>query len=182
MSISFRFSWHFKREKSVFWKESLFAKQELITPAFMYKTSRLVRISALSLPKKRVLRFFPGKLIYKSNRKRFSCICIAWYKYSRSLENSQVMQTLDIVRTSQVCLTVSNILPTPLVFISGYANTENVSYSLSGYRWFNKAVFTLYRIAFFCRHEKLPGIIWTAISPTSIEHRAGAVGRQGLVN
>ena len=59
------------------------------------------------------------------------------------------MQTLDIVRTSRVCITVSNILQTPLVFISGYANTENVSYSLTAYRWFNKAVFTLYRIAFF---------------------------------
>ena len=35
-----------------------------------------------------VLRFFLSKLIYKSNRKLFPCICIAWYKHSRSWENS----------------------------------------------------------------------------------------------
>ena len=37
---------------------------------------------------KRVLRFILSKLIYKSNRKLFPCICIAWYKHSRSWENS----------------------------------------------------------------------------------------------
>ena len=44
----FRFCWHFKREKPVFWKGSFFAKQRLITRAsLVYKTSRLVRIFLL---------------------------------------------------------------------------------------------------------------------------------------
>ena len=33
--------------------------------------------------------FFLGNLFYKSNRKRFSCVCIAWYKHSRRWENSR---------------------------------------------------------------------------------------------
>ena len=33
--------------------------------------------------------FFSGKLFYKSNRKLFSCVCIAWYKHSRRWENSR---------------------------------------------------------------------------------------------
>ena len=32
---------------------------------------------------------------------------------------------------SRVCILLSRILPTPLVFISGYANTENVFYCLN---------------------------------------------------
>ena len=32
---------------------------------------------------------FERKLFYKSNRKLFSCVCIAWYKHLRGWENSQ---------------------------------------------------------------------------------------------
>ena len=53
---------------------------------------------------KRVLRFFLSKLIYKSNRKLFP-----------------VLNTRGVGR----------ILPAPLVFISGYANTENFFYCLN---------------------------------------------------
>ena len=44
----FRLSWHFKREKPVFWKASFLQNKVLITRTrFLYKTSRLVRISLL---------------------------------------------------------------------------------------------------------------------------------------
>ena len=56
---------------------------------FVDKTLRLVRISLLISSIQRVLRFVSGKLFYKSNRKLFSCVCMAWYKHSRRWENSR---------------------------------------------------------------------------------------------
>ena len=56
---------------------------------FVDKTLRLVRIFLLISAIQRVLRFVSGKLFYKSNRKLFSCVCIAWYKHSRRWENSR---------------------------------------------------------------------------------------------
>ena len=51
-------------------------KQRLITRAsFVYKSSRLVRISLINAVNKIVLLVLSGKLFYKSNRKRFSCVC-----------------------------------------------------------------------------------------------------------
>ena len=44
---------------------------------FADKTLPLVRISLLIGAIQRVLRFVSGKLFYKSNRKLFSCVCIA---------------------------------------------------------------------------------------------------------
>ena len=79
--------------------------------SFVYKTSRLVRIYLLiSALNKRVLLFSSGKLFYKNNRKLFPCVCISRYKHERGWENSQ-----------QLCV----------VFILGYANTENVFYCLN---------------------------------------------------
>ena len=49
---------------------------------------------------------FYRKLFYKSNRKLFSCVCIAWYKHSRGWENSR--QLCKPETKSQVCITVSN--------------------------------------------------------------------------
>ena len=48
--------------------------------------------------------FFSGKLCYKSNRKRFSCVCISWYKHSRGWENSR--QLRKPLTLSPVCITV----------------------------------------------------------------------------
>ena len=112
MSNFFRLSWHFKREKTRILESIFFAKQGLISrTSFVYKTSQLVRICLLiSALNKRVLLFFSGKLFYKSNRRLFSCVCKSWYKHSRGWENSRQ-------------LWLSRILPTPLGFISGYANT-----------------------------------------------------------
>ena len=50
--------------------------------------------------------FFLVKLFYKSNRKRFSCVCISWYKHSRGWENSR--QLCKPSTSSRVCITVSN--------------------------------------------------------------------------
>ena len=47
-----------------------------------------------------------GKLFYKSNRKLFSCVCIAWYKHSRRWENSRLLCKPSTL--TRVCITVSN--------------------------------------------------------------------------
>ena len=106
--VNFELSWHFKRGKTRILESIFFAKQGLITrTSFVYKTSRLVRISLLiSALNKRVLLFFSGKLFYKSNRKLFSCVCISWYKHSRGWENSR--QLCEPLTSSLVCLTFSN--------------------------------------------------------------------------
>ena len=70
---------------------------------------------------------FSEKSFCKSNRKLFSCVCIAWYKHSRGWENSwQLCKPLTL---SPVYIYLSW---TSLIFISGYANAENVFYCLSG--------------------------------------------------
>ena len=104
----FRLCWHFKWEKTPHFGKHIFAEQGLLTrKSFVCKTSRLVRICLLiSALNKRVLLFFSGKLFYKSNRKLFSCVCIAWYKHSRRWENSR--QLCKPSTSSRVCITVSN--------------------------------------------------------------------------
>ena len=90
VSIFLRLNWHFKREKSVFWKVFFFLQNKnwLRVQELVDKTLRLVRISLLISVIQRVLRFYSGKSFYKSNRELFSCVCIAWYKHSRRWENS----------------------------------------------------------------------------------------------
>ena len=65
--------------------ESIFLQNKnwLRVQDFVDKILRLVRISLLISAIQRVLRFFSGNLFYKSNRKLFSCVCIAWYQHSR---------------------------------------------------------------------------------------------------
>ena len=73
VQILLRLSWHFKREKStVFWKASFLQNKNWIrVQDFVYKTSRLVRISLLISAITKSLTFLGGKLIYKSYRKPF---------------------------------------------------------------------------------------------------------------
>ena len=97
----FRLSWHFKREKSVFGSIFLQNKNWLRVQNFVYKTLRLVRNSLLISAITKRFAFFSGTLSYESNRKLFSCVCIAWYKHSRGWENSNETK-------SRVCITVSN--------------------------------------------------------------------------
>ena len=64
VSISFRLSWHFKREKPVFLESIFISKQELITgTSFVNKTLQLVRISLLVAALNKEFYFFLGKVI-----------------------------------------------------------------------------------------------------------------------
>ena len=58
------------------------------------------------MPYKKFCVFFSGKLFYKSNRKLFSCVCVAWYIHLRCWENSRWLCKPSTL--SQVCITVSN--------------------------------------------------------------------------
>ena len=104
----FRLSWHFKWEKPVSLESIFIAKQELITrTSFVYKTSWLVWISLLIIVLNKEFCVFSRKsFFYKSNRKLFSCICIAWYKHSSGWENSR--QLCKPSTSSRVCITASN--------------------------------------------------------------------------
>ena len=131
--LFFRLSWHFQQEKPVFWKASFLQNKGwlLTRTSFVCKTLRLVRISLLTNAlNKSVLLFFSGKLFYKSNRKLFSCE----FAYP-DVNTWGVGRILNSYTNPQLCLRfaeLSRILPTPLMFISGYANMENVFYCLIG--------------------------------------------------
>ena len=62
--LFFRLSWHFKREKSVFWKAS-FCKNKnwLRVQDFVYRTLRLVRIYLLFIAITKSCAFFLRKVI-----------------------------------------------------------------------------------------------------------------------
>ena len=97
VSIFFHLSWHFKREQSVF-----FAKQKLITSERLCVqdfTTGIKNFSFNQCHNKEFCVSFSGKLICESNKKLFSCICIAWYKHERGWENSalQTPKTFSIV-------------------------------------------------------------------------------------
>ena len=84
----------------------------------MYKTLGLVRISVLiSAITKSFWVFLSVKLFYKSNRKLFSCVCIAWYKHERGWENSR-----------QFCATVKSSPNTSSVYIRLCKHWQKVFY------------------------------------------------------
>ena len=85
----------------------------------MYKTSRLVRISILiNALKKRVLLFSEESYFIKAMENFV-------FAYP-DINTRRVGRILDSYANPR-----HRILPTPLVFISGYANTENVFYCLN---------------------------------------------------
>ena len=93
VSIFFRLSWHFKREKPVFWRH-LFCKTKT---DYAYKlrvqdfaTGKNFSFNQCS--KQERFAFFSEKLFYKSNRKLFSCVYIRWHKHSRGWENSRQLR------------------------------------------------------------------------------------------
>ena len=57
-------------------------KLENLYKDFLFTTSRLVRTYLLISAITKSFELFAGKLVYKSNRKHFSCIYIAYYKHS----------------------------------------------------------------------------------------------------
>ena len=137
VSIFFRWSWPFKWENSVFWKAFFFKTRT----DYACKTS-WTRLFATGKnfsfkqchTKSFAFWVFLGNLFCKSNRKLFSCGCIAWYKHLTRWENSRQLCTPS---------TSSRILPTPFVFISGYANMENVFYC------FNEVYLLNYKKCFY---------------------------------
>ena len=101
----FRLSWHFKREKPVFWKASFLENRDwLRATSFVYKTSRLVRISLLiNALNKRVLLFFSRESYFiKAIENVFSCVCISWCKHSRGWENSRPITVSNSPNPSRV--------------------------------------------------------------------------------
>ena len=125
VSISLRLSWHFKREKSVFWK-AFFCKTRTDYSCKTSWTRNLppVRIYLLISAIQRVLRFFSGRLFYKRNGKLFPCVCIAWYKHSRRWENSR--QLYKPSTSSRVWITVSNS-PSPSRVYTGLRKQKTFS-------------------------------------------------------
>ena len=103
----FFFAWaDILNKKNPYFGNHLFCKTKTSSA---YKTSRLVRISLFQCSKQASFAFFSGKLFYKSS-------------------------SLDSYANPRLCLGsawLSRILLTPLAFILGYANTENVFYCLN---------------------------------------------------
>ena len=121
----FRLSWHLKREKPVFWRASFL--QTKIGYAYKLRVQDFATGNDFSFnqcSKQESFAFFSGSYFIKAIENLFSRVCISWYKHSRGWESSR-----------QLCkpsTKLSRILPTPLVFILGYANTKNVFYCLNG--------------------------------------------------
>ena len=107
-SIFLRLKADILSEKNPYFAKHLFAKQELITRARLrgqdFATGK--NFSFNQCHTKSFAFFFSGKLFYKSNRKLFSCVCIAWCKYSRCWKNSR--RLCKPLTSSRVCITVSN--------------------------------------------------------------------------
>ena len=95
------------RKVRIFGKH-LFAKLELITRARLREQdfATCKKFSFNQCHTKSFAVFFSGNLFYKSNRKLFSCVCIAWCKHSRRWENSR--QLCKPSTSSRVCITVEN--------------------------------------------------------------------------
>ena len=121
----FRLSWYFYTRK-IRILECIFLQNKnwLHVKAFVYTTLWLVRISLLISSITKSFAFFLGKLFYKSNRKLFSCVCIAWYKQSRGWVHSR--QLCKPSTSSRICITVTNS-PNPLsVYIRLCKHRKNV--------------------------------------------------------
>ena len=103
-------------EKNPYFAKHLFAKQELITRARLrgqdFATGK--NFSFNQCHTKSFAFFSRESYFIKAIENFFSCVC----------KFSTVMQTLDFVSG---LAELSRILPTSLVFISGYANTEMFS-------------------------------------------------------
>ena len=112
--------------------ESIFtAKQELITRSlsFVYKTSRLARISLLmGALNKKVFLFSRESYFIKAIENFFPVFA---YPDINTRGVGRILDSYGNPRSRGFAY-LSRILPTPLVFISGFANTENVLYCLNG--------------------------------------------------
>ena len=126
MLCQFFFAWaDILSERNAYFGKHLFWKirtGQRVQTSFVYRTSRLVRISLLiSALNKRVFLFFSGKLFHKSNRRLFPVFA---YPDINIRGAGRILDRYANPRRSR-------ILPTAFEFISGYANTENVFYCLN---------------------------------------------------
>ena len=99
VSNFFHISWHFRWEKSIFWKASFLKNNNWLCSRLHvqdFVTGENFSFNQFH-NKDFCVFFFSGKLIYKSKRKPFSCICIAWYKHSRGGRILDSFATLDFV-------------------------------------------------------------------------------------
>ena len=92
---------------------------------FVDKTLRLVRISLFQNHNKEFSVFSRESYFIKAIE-NFSLCLHTSYKHSRRWENSRQLCRLRLGFAQ-----LSRILPTPLVFTTGYANTGNVFYCLN---------------------------------------------------
>ena len=92
-----------------------------------HKITKIVR--ALWLAERRVCStvwvFFRESSFYKSNRKLFSCTCIAWYKYSRGWKNSG--QLCKLSTSFRARMTVSNSPNPSRVYIKAMQTQKTFS-------------------------------------------------------
>ena len=78
-SIFLRLSWHFKREKSVFWKASFWkTRTDYACETSWTRLCDWQEFCLFDQCHTKSFAFFSGKLFDKSNRKRFSRVCIVW--------------------------------------------------------------------------------------------------------
>ena len=102
----FRLSWRFKREKSIFWIASFCKRRTDYACKSCVQDFATGKNFSFNQCHNKECCFFSGKLFDKSNRKLFSCVCIALYKHKRGWENSR--QLCKPSTSSRVCITVSN--------------------------------------------------------------------------
>ena len=107
VSIFFRLSWLFKREKPVF-RKAFFCKTKT-DYAFKLRVQDFAtgqNFSFNQCPKQKSFAFFLGKVILKPTENFFSCVCISLCKHWRGWENAT--QLCKPSTSSRVCTTVSN--------------------------------------------------------------------------
>ena len=128
VSIFFRLSWLFKREKPVF-RKAFFCKTKT-DYAFKLRVQDFAtgqNFSFNQCPKQKSFAFFLGKVILKPTDNFFPVFA---YPYVNTGGVGRMLHSYANPRLRLGFAQLSRILLTPLEFISGYANTENVFYCL----------------------------------------------------
>ena len=114
VSIFFRLSWHFKREKPVFWKASFLQNKDWLHVQVReqdFATGQNFSFNQYSKQAREFCFFLSGKLFHKSNKKLFYMrLHILIYTLEGLREFSTVMQTLDFFSGLHNHLELSQVL------------------------------------------------------------------------
>ena len=86
VSVFFRLSWHFKREKSLFWIASFLQNKNWLRVQD-FATGK--NFSFNQRHNKQFCVFSRESYFIKAIENFFSCVSMAWYKHSRGWENSR---------------------------------------------------------------------------------------------